>query len=82
MATGPYRYVRNPMYVGAILLLIGAGLVVGSAAIVLLAFAFWALAHVFVLVYEEPALTAQFGESYAQYRSEVNRWLPRPIQRA
>lgn len=82
VATGPYRYVRNPMYVGAILLLIGAGLTVGSASIVLLAFAFWALAHVFVLVYEEPALTAQFGESYAQYRSEVNRWLPRPIQRA
>ena len=80
VATGPYRYVRNPMYIGAIFLLIGAGLVVGSTSIVLLGFAFWALMHVFVLVYEEPTLTAQFGESYAQYRSEVNRWLPQPFR--
>jgi len=80
VATGPYRYVRNPMYVGAILLLIGAGLAVGSTSIILLGFAFWALMHVFVLVYEEPTLTAQFGDSYARYRAEVNRWLPRPVR--
>jgi protein-S-isoprenylcysteine O-methyltransferase Ste14 len=77
VASGPYRYVRNPMYVGAILLLIGAGFVVLSPSIVLLAFAFWGLTHILVLVYEEPVLAAKFGDAYAQYKAEVNRWLPR-----
>jgi protein-S-isoprenylcysteine O-methyltransferase Ste14 len=77
VASGPYRYVRNPMYVGAILLLIGAGLVVLSPSIVLLGFAFWGLTHVLVLVYEEPVLTAKFGDAYTRYKAEVNRWLPR-----
>lgn len=77
VATGPYRYVRNPMYVGAILLLIGSGLTVLSPSIVLLGFAFWGLMHIVVLVYEEPVLTAKFGDAYVRYRTEVNRWLPR-----
>lgn len=77
VATGPYRYVRNPMYVGAILVLIGAGLIVLSPSIVLLGFAFWGLTHILVLVYEEPVLTARFGEAYVRYRAEVNRWIPR-----
>ncbi|MES1245690.1 MAG: isoprenylcysteine carboxylmethyltransferase family protein [Acidobacteriota bacterium] len=77
VATGPYRYVRNPMYVGAILVLIGAGFAVLSPSIVLLGFAFWGLMHLLVLVYEEPVLTAKFGDDYTRYRKEVNRWLPR-----
>lgn len=77
VASGPYRYVRNPMYVGAILLLIGSGFMVLSPSIVLLAFAFWALTHVLVLFYEEPVLAAKFGDAYAHYKAEVNRWLPR-----
>lgn len=77
VATGPYRYVRNPMYVGAILLLVGAGFAVLSPSIVLLGFAFWGLTHIMVLVYEEPVLTAKFGEDYARYKAQVNRWLPR-----
>jgi protein-S-isoprenylcysteine O-methyltransferase Ste14 len=77
VASGPYRYVRNPMYVGAICVLLGAGLVVQSPAIVLLAAGFWLLAHLFVVLYEEPALAHRFGESYVRYRSQVSRWLPR-----
>ena len=74
VAIGPYRYVRNPMYVGACALLLGAGLVVGSPSIVLLSVAFLAIAHVFVVVYEEPALAETFGDSYAAYRDSVHRW--------
>ena len=77
VATGPYRYVRNPMYVGAILVLVGAGFAVLSPSIVLLGFAFWGLTHLLVLVYEEPVLTAKFGDAYTRYKAEVNRWLPR-----
>ncbi len=77
VAGGPYRYVRNPMYVGAVLSLLGGGLVAASPAIVLLAAGFWLLAHTLVLLYEEPALARRFGAAYARYRSQVNRWLPR-----
>lgn len=76
VASGPYRYVRNPMYVGAIFALVGAGLIVRSASILLLALFFWAIAHAFVLIYEEPALEQRFGDSYTQYRRNVPRWLP------
>jgi protein-S-isoprenylcysteine O-methyltransferase Ste14 len=77
VATGPYRYVRNPMYVGAILVLVGSGFAILSPSIVLLGLAFWALTHVLVLFYEEPVLKAKFGDAYTQYKAEVNRWLPR-----
>jgi protein-S-isoprenylcysteine O-methyltransferase Ste14 len=77
VASGPYRYVRNPMYWGAFWVIVGAGLVLRSPAILLLALAFWLFFHVFVLVYEEPALMSKFGESYERYRREVRRWLPR-----
>jgi protein-S-isoprenylcysteine O-methyltransferase Ste14 len=80
VATGPYRYVRNPMYVGGCGVLLGAGLVVSSPAIVLLAVAFLASVHALVVLYEEPTLTRKFGESYLQYRSAVRRWgIRKPI---
>lgn len=75
VASGPYRYVRNPMYVGAAAVILGAGLIVASPAIVLLAFAFLGITHLFVVLYEEPALTARFGASYERYRASVHRWL-------
>lgn len=77
VAAGPYRYVRNPMYLGAVAVIIGAGLILRSPAAVAVAFFFVALAHVFVLIYEEPTLEERFGESYLRYKKSVNRWLPR-----
>lgn len=77
VASGPYRFVRNPMYLGGAAVIAGAGLVVGSVAILLLAAAFLAFFHLFVVLYEEPALTRRFGSSYLEYRRSVNRWLPR-----
>ena len=77
VASGPYRYVRNPMYIGAAGVILGAGLVLSSFSIVLLAFAFLAIMHLFVVLHEEPALTGRFGDSYLQYKSSVHRWLIR-----
>ena len=74
--SGPYRYVRNPMYIGAVCVLLGAGLIVRSGSIVLLSLAFWLLSHVFVVLYEEPNLEQRFGEPYTQYRRQVRRWIP------
>jgi len=79
--SGPYRFVRNPMYVGAIAVLVGAGLAVPSPSIVLLGGAFFLLAHLFVVLYEEPALTRRFGDSYRRYKASVRRWLPGPPAR-
>jgi protein-S-isoprenylcysteine O-methyltransferase Ste14 len=77
VVSGPYRYVRNPMYIGAGLALLGASLFYGSAA--LLGFtAFFALVtHSFVILYEEPVLSRTFGPEYDAYRTRVRRWLPR-----
>lgn len=78
VATGPYRYVRNPMYIGGLGVLLGVGLFLGSPSIILLAGVFLVLAHLFVILYEEPTLNRRFGESCRQYKATVNRWLPRP----
>jgi protein-S-isoprenylcysteine O-methyltransferase Ste14 len=77
VASGPYRYVRNPMYVGGAAVILGAGLIVASLAIVLLAFGFLGIMHLFVVLSEEPTLTARFGASYERYRASVHRWLIR-----
>jgi protein-S-isoprenylcysteine O-methyltransferase Ste14 len=79
VATGPYRYVRNPMYLSAVLVLIGAGLIIRSASILILAVLFWSLAHLMVLYYEEPGLVKRFGDSYIEYTRQVHRWLPRAL---
>jgi protein-S-isoprenylcysteine O-methyltransferase Ste14 len=75
VAVGPYRWVRNPMYVGGFGALLGGGLIVASPAIVLLAFGFLLLMHLFVALHEEPALSERFGDSYRQYKASVSRWL-------
>lgn len=75
VAAGPYRYVRNPMYIGGFGVLLGAGLVLQSPSIVGVAALFLLFFHLFVLLYEEPALTSRFGEPYVRYKSSVHRWL-------
>jgi steroid 5-alpha reductase family enzyme len=68
------RLGRSPL--GAIAVIGGAALAIGSVSILLLALAFWLLTHGLVVVYEEPMLEARFGEGYARYKSTVNRWWP------
>lgn len=74
--TGPYHYVRNPMYVGGSVILFGFGLWNASATMALFTLFFLILAHVFVVLYEEPALEREFGPDYSLYKSAVGRWLP------
>jgi protein-S-isoprenylcysteine O-methyltransferase Ste14 len=76
VAVGPYRYVRNPMYLGAFGILLGSGLVLRSPAVAGLAVFFLLFTHLLVLLYEEPVLTARFGAPYVRYKSSVRRWLP------
>ena len=77
VAAGPYRYVRNPMYIGGFGVLLGAGLVLGSPSILGSAVLFLLAMHLLVLLYEEPTLASRFGDPYRRYKSSVHRWLPR-----
>jgi protein-S-isoprenylcysteine O-methyltransferase Ste14 len=82
VAAGPYRFVRNPMYIGGFIVLLGFGLNEQSPAILLFTLPWLLLAHLFVILYEEPHLRASFGAPYEAYCRSVRRWLPRrsPVQ--
>jgi protein-S-isoprenylcysteine O-methyltransferase Ste14 len=73
---GPYRFVRNPMYLGAAMALAGASLYYESFVLAAYLGAFVLAAHGFVVGYEEPTLLAKFGEEYESYCREVRRWRP------
>jgi protein-S-isoprenylcysteine O-methyltransferase Ste14 len=75
---GAYRYTRNPMYVGVLLVILGQAIAFRSAALALYAVAVGACFHLFVVLYEERHLTRIFGEPYRAYCASVPRWLPRP----
>jgi len=77
VARGPYRHVRNPMYLGVVTIVLGEALVAGSGALAAYGAAFVVAANLFIVGYEEPSLRRRFGESYDQYSRQVRRWLPR-----
>jgi protein-S-isoprenylcysteine O-methyltransferase Ste14 len=78
VAAGPYRYVRNPMYIGGLLLLAGFGLFEHSISILLMALLLLLVVHLLVVFYEEPTLRKSFGASYEEYCRTTRRWLPAP----
>src|SRR2546430_504602 len=74
---GPYRFVRNPMYIGAGLALAGAALFYASLPVLVYAGFFLLATHLFVIGYEEPALRRTFGQEYEAYCDQTRRWWPR-----
>jgi len=74
---GPYRFVRNPMYIGAGLSLAGAALFYESVPLLVYGVIFLLASHLFVLSYEEPTLRRIFGSEYEAYCHRVRRWWPR-----
>jgi protein-S-isoprenylcysteine O-methyltransferase Ste14 len=77
VATGPYRWVRNPIYVGALLVVAGEAWLFRSLPLLAYSGAMALIFHLFVVGYEEPTLRRRFGHSYCEYRGAVPRWLPR-----
>jgi protein-S-isoprenylcysteine O-methyltransferase Ste14 len=77
VATGLYRFVRNPMYVSGILALIGWALWSPSLPLLVAPILFFAATHAFVTFYEEPTLKKKFGAAYEEYLKRVPRWIPR-----
>jgi protein-S-isoprenylcysteine O-methyltransferase Ste14 len=76
VAVGPYRYVRNPMYIGGLLLLAGFGLYDRSISILLMALTLLLLVHLLVVFYEEPTLRKSFGATYENYCRTTARRIP------
>ena len=74
---GLYRYVRNPMYVAIVTLIIGQALWLGRFILLGYAAVAWLAFHLFVVLYEEPKLRRTFGPPYDDYRTRVRRWWPR-----
>jgi protein-S-isoprenylcysteine O-methyltransferase Ste14 len=74
---GLYRYVRNPMYVAALAIIVGQALALGQLGLLLYAAALWLITAAFVRFYEEPTLTRRFGADYEAYRRAVPAWWPR-----
>lgn len=81
---GPFRYVRNPIYLAGITLLLGVGVLYPpwravDAGLPLLLLIYL---HVAVVRVEEPELRRRFGAKYEEYCERVPRWLPLPTSRA
>src|SRR5262249_9633755 len=77
VVTGLYRYVRNPIYVAVVAIILGQAVLMGDWRLVLYGALLWLFFHVFVVAYEEPTLEQTFGGEYAACRA-VPGWIPRP----
>lgn len=77
IAAGLYRFVRNPMYFGALLTLFAEAALFRSAWILLYAGLLWLALHTFTVLLEEPQLERRFGDTYRDYKARTPRWIPR-----
>ena len=77
VVSGFYRYVRNPIYVGFLLILVGQTLLFGSPGLLKYTVTAWLVGAAAVRFYEQPKLARKFGAEYAAYRRAVHAWIPR-----
>jgi protein-S-isoprenylcysteine O-methyltransferase Ste14 len=74
---GLYRYVRNPMILGVLTVLLGEALGVWSKNILVWAGEFFIINIIYFIIYEEPNLEKRFGDEYREYKKHVSMWIPR-----
>lgn len=74
---GLFRYVRNPIYVGVVLGVLGQALMFASPTLLVYGLFLWLGFHAFVIAYEEPTLRESFGAEYEDFCRNVPRWIPR-----
>jgi protein-S-isoprenylcysteine O-methyltransferase Ste14 len=77
VVVGPYRFVRNPMYLAVLAIILGQALLFASWATVLYAAIAFLAVLLFVRFYEEPTLEQEYGDEYREYRRAVRGWIPR-----
>lgn len=73
--TGPYKFSRNPMYIGVMMMLIGESIFFQSLAVAIYALFVFIAFYTFVVGFEEPRLRDSFGEEYDEYVKRVRRWV-------
>lgn len=76
VVSGLYRYCRNPMYLGVLMVLLGWSIWSASLWVAAYGVAVAVMFHLFVVGYEEPHLRRRFGPEYTAYCAHVRRWLP------
>jgi len=77
VVTGLYRYVRNPIYVALVAVILGQAALFGDQRLFAYGVLVWLAFHAFVVGYEEPVLVRGFGTEYEDFRANVPRWIPR-----
>jgi protein-S-isoprenylcysteine O-methyltransferase Ste14 len=77
VVSGFYRYVRNPMYIAVVLLILGQGLLFGRIRVIEYGLAVWVGFYLLVFIYEEPTLRRTYGPEYEEFCAHVPRWIPR-----
>ena len=77
VVVGPYRYVRNPMYLAVLAIILGQALLFGSVGAAFYAGLVLLAVVLFVRGYEEPTLEDEYGDEYREYRRSVRGWIPR-----
>jgi protein-S-isoprenylcysteine O-methyltransferase Ste14 len=75
VTSGPFRLSRNPMYLGAVVIAIGAALLAGTWAMWLVPVVVFALDHFVIIPFEERSMQHTFGDASLAYRARVRRWL-------
>ena len=77
VVTGLYRYVRNPIYIAVVAIVLGQALLFGDGRLLWYGALLWLFFHVAVVVFEEPSLKLAFDAEYERFRANVPRWIPR-----
>ena len=77
VVSGLYRYVRNPIYVAVVAVILGQGLLFADGRLLGYGALLWLFFHIWVFVIEEPGLRENFGAEYESYCTNVPRWIPR-----
>ena len=77
VVTGLYRYVRNPIYIAVVAVILGQALLFGDGRLLWYGTILWLFFHVWVVVIEESTLKQTFGTEYESFQANVPRWIPR-----
>ncbi|MBV8032074.1 MAG: isoprenylcysteine carboxylmethyltransferase family protein [Betaproteobacteria bacterium] len=77
VVSGLYRFVRNPIYIAVVAVILGQGLLFGDSRLLWYGALLWLFFHAFVVMSEEPILEETFGTEYENFRANVPRWIPR-----
>ncbi len=81
VTSGIFAWTRNPMYLGALTMMVGQALLFGSRGVLYYALVWFGVFNLFELTFDEPVLLKQFPDVYGKYKRTVPMWIPRPPRR-